>query len=132
MQITGSNKPVGVEDSAFLTSKDFSEALGQVTWLMTMSADHKQLPISVIDERILPAIVLKQFKVLTKGKMPIAFLAWATVSDEVQKKFEAGREALELKDWRSGDNLMVVECISPFGSAEVIKSGFIEKFNKSA
>ena len=67
---------------------------------------------------------MQQFKLYSKGKQPIAFLAWATVSDEVKERFDAGNMALELKDWRSGSNLIVVDCISPFADPDQIVEQF--------
>jgi len=62
-------------------------------------------------------IFLQQFKVYLKDKQPVAFLTWAMASDEVKARVEAGETTLELKDWRSGTNKVVVECVSPFGAA---------------
>ena len=120
-----SERPLGVKGSAALDPNDFGKFLGLVTWLMSMSKDHKDLPIGSIDQRVLPAIVLKQFKLITKGKMPVAFVAWAMVSDEVKAQLEKGSGELDLKQWRSGKNLVVVECISPFAPAETVKSKFL-------
>lgn len=115
----------------FLPSpEEFSGVLGQVVWLMSLSKEHKQLPISSIDSKVLPSIVFKQFKLLTKNKRPVAFIAWARVSDEVLERFDRDG-TLEFGEWQSGTNLVVVECIVPFGSAKVLKDEFIEKFKFS-
>jgi len=108
----------------FLDSPTFASTLGQAVFLMTVSKRHRDLKISVIEEIVSTAIFLQQFKLYSKGKQPIAFLAWATVSDEVKERFDAGNVALELKDWRSGSNLIVVDCISPFTSEKEIKKQF--------
>ena len=53
----------------------------------------------------------------------MAFLTWATVSDAAKAKVEAG-ELLDLADWTSGDNLVVVDVVSPFNPAEVFEKRF--------
>lgn len=126
-----SGRPLGVKGSAALDPNDFGMFLGLATWLMSMSTDHKHLPIGSIDRRVLPAIILKQFKLIMKDRMPVAFIAWATVSDEVKAQLEDGSDGLDLKLWRSGKNIVIIECVSPFAPAETVKSKFLEEL-KSA
>lgn len=105
----------------------FGSVMGQAVWLMTMSADHKHLPISTIEELVSPAILFKQFRLFSKGKQPVAFLIWASVSDEVKARLEGGGDLEDIKDWRSGENIVVIDCISPLAPKQV----FIEKFMAS-
>jgi hemolysin-activating ACP:hemolysin acyltransferase len=126
-----SGRPLGVKGSAALDPNDFGMFLGLATWLMSMSKEHKDLPIGTIDRRVLPAIILKQFKLIMKDKMPVAFIAWATVSDEVEAQLEVGSDGLDLKLWRSGKNIVIIECVSPFAPTETVKSKFLEEM-KSA
>lgn len=117
--------PVGVRGAMPVNPEEFARFLGLASWLMTMSKDHKDLAISELDTRILPAILLKQFRLIMKGKTPIAFLTWAMVSDDVLKRFKKSNQALDIRDWRSGKNLLIVDCVSPFGPGEKIKSEFL-------
>ncbi|WP_236737931.1 toxin-activating lysine-acyltransferase [Palleronia salina] len=70
-------------------------------------------------------ILLRRFERSSRGEQPVAFLAWATVSDAVKAKLEVG-ETLELADWTSGDNLVVADVVSPFNPAEVFEKRFLE------
>lgn len=115
-------------DAKTLDAQTFASTLGQAVWLMTMSKDHKDLTIRTVEERVAPALLLRQFKLYSKGKQPVAFLIWASVSDEVKARLEAGDKSLEMTDWRSGPNIVVVDCISPFNPPET----FIEKFMADA
>jgi hemolysin-activating ACP:hemolysin acyltransferase len=126
-------RPLGVGGSKPLPPDEFGLILGLASWLMTMSKDHRDLPIATLDKRILPAILLKQFKLIRKDKMPVAFISWATVSDEVKARLE-GDEAYapEVTDWRSGRNLVIVECVSPFSPAAEVKQHFINGMIKTA
>lgn len=126
-------RPVGVGESKPLPPDEFGLILGLASWLMTMSKDHRERPISVLDKRILPAILLKQFKLIRKDKMPVAFISWATVSDEVKARLESDETyAPEITEWRSGRNLVIVECVSPFTPAADVKQHFINGIIKSA
>ena len=124
-------RPLGVGGAETLELAEFASALGMATWLMTMSPKHKGLPIEAIDRRVLPAIVLKQFKIVRKGNTPVAFLAWATVSEEARARLEAGTP-LELGEWRSGPHLVVVECVSPFAPAAEVEARFLQTVSESA
>ena len=107
-----------------LSSEAFAQTLGQVTWLMTMSKAHKHLPVSTIETLVSAPLVLRQVRVFSKGKQPVGALVWAYASDEVAARVEAGDTALSLPDWRSGETVLVVDCIAPFGGRE----DFIERF----
>lgn len=109
-------------------AQTFGSVMGQAVWLMTMSKAHRDLPIHTVETLISPAILLKQFRLFSKGKQPVAFLVWASVSDEVKERIESGDKTLELSDWRSGSNIVVVDCISPLHPAET----FVEKFMNDA
>lgn len=98
----------------------FASALGQAVWLMSLSKAHRNLAISRIEEVVTPAIFLQQFKIYFKDKKPIAFISWAAVSDEVKARFDAGDAQLAVDEWRSGENIVVVECVSPFADVEEI------------
>lgn len=97
---------------------------------MTMSKDHRSLPISDIEAIVTAPILLSQFKLYSKGKQPVAFLSWATVSDEIKARIESGDKKLDLKDWRSGSNLVVVDCVSPFNPREVFADRFVSGFKE--
>ncbi len=125
-----SGKPVGVDGSKALNPDEFGTYLGLVSWLATMSKEHRELPISHIDRKILPAILFKQFKIIRKEKMPVAFLAWATVSDEVKARLGDPEAQLELAEWRSGPHVLIVECIAPFGGADTVKQTFLDGLKK--
>ncbi|WP_299867607.1 toxin-activating lysine-acyltransferase [uncultured Roseobacter sp.] len=104
----------------------FGSAMGQIVWLMTMSNAHRELPIREIEHRVSTPILLKQFKLYSKANQPVAYLAWALVTDEVKARFDAGERSLELSDWRAGPNLIVVDCVSPFAPHETIEAQFVE------
>jgi len=104
----------------------FGGALGQAVWLMTMSAEHKEKSIKSLETNVLPAILFQQFKLYSKGSQPVAFLTWAKVSGEIKKRLEAGNKAMELTDWRSGNHVMIVDCVSPFNPKEVFEKTFLD------
>lgn len=113
--------------SQFPDASTFASALGQATWLMTISKEHRDLPVSVIEVRVTPAVLLQQFKLYMKNKQPIAFIAWALVSDTIKESLLSGTYVLQPADWRSGNNIVIVECISPFTLRSEIEKQFWDR-----
>ncbi|AWZ21218.1 hypothetical protein RTM1035_20601 [Roseovarius sp. TM1035] len=91
---------------------------------MTINKRYRDRPIREIEALVATPILLRQFKIYSKGKSPVAFLSWASVSDAVKAKAEAGAP-LALEDWRSGASLVVVDMVSPFAEAEGVRERFL-------
>jgi hemolysin-activating ACP:hemolysin acyltransferase len=124
------DKPIGVGGSEALNPAGFAHFLGLASWLMSMSNDHRDLPMSVLEQRVLPGILLKQFKLIEKGKAPVAFISWAKVSDEVKQRMLEPEAVLHVSEWRSGNNVIIIECVSPFTPADKLKSDLLSRLNQ--
>ena len=111
----------------FPDASTFASALGQAVWLMSISKEHRDLPLSAIETRVTPAVLLQQFKLYMKGKQPVAFIAWAAVSDTIKESLLSGSYVLQPADWRSGSNIVIVECISPFTLQSEIEKQFWDR-----
>lgn len=118
-----------------------AEALGQIVWLFTQSATHRELPFRVLEATVLPALAVGQARVFRFGKtdafdasspedfaqigttkqgleeLPLGFALWAFLSEAAERKLEAG-QALADGDWNSGDRAWLVELVSPFANEE--------------
>ena len=112
-----------------LDANTFASTMGQAVWLMTLSLPHREIPIREIERLIAPALLLKQFRLYSKGKQPVAFLTWATVSYPLKEQLEAGGTLHDLKDWRSGPNVVVLDCISPFQPPETFRKKFLDSLS---
>lgn len=119
----------GVKDSgkhtAVPSSDEFTKTLGQVTWLLTMSKEHQSNPISSIEADIIAPLMMRQVRVYTKGKQPLAVVVWAYASDEIVARLDSGETKMELGDWRSGGNIKIVHCISPLLDPELFAKKFL-------
>ncbi|GAW35401.1 cyclolysin-activating lysine-acyltransferase CyaC [Roseovarius sp. A-2] len=111
-----------------LDPQTFGSTMGNAVWLMTMDKRYRDRPIREIEALVATPILLRSFKLYSKDKQPVAFLTWASVSDVVKAKVEAG-EPLALEDWRSGENLVVVDVVSPFAEAEGVRDRFLDGAN---
>lgn len=93
---------------------------------MTMTKQHRDLPIKEIEARLALPILLRQFRLYAKANQPVAFLTWASVSDDVKGRLDKGNLVMGEKDWRSGKNMVVVDVVSPFNPKEVFETRFWE------
>lgn len=67
---------------------------------------------------LMTPILLQQFRLFYTSDRPVGVVLWAQVNDEVAKNIADGATRIRPQDWRSGENLWVVEVIAPFESAD--------------
>lgn len=102
--------------------------IGAVSLLAMKSQSHKYLFLSDYEWLIMPAISTKQF-VLFRGQQnePVAFISWACVSNQVEKRMTEITSKLQPADWKSGENIYIMDIISPFGPAKALLKQLYEK-----
>jgi hemolysin-activating ACP:hemolysin acyltransferase len=104
--------------------------LGQVTWLLSLSPQHRYMFLADFEWRIRPAIVLRQCRLFhSKGRV-VAFVSWAYVSDEVAGRLQLMPGRLAPQEWRGGNKFMLVDVVAPFGGAEQLVQAVIKQHGK--
>jgi cytolysin-activating lysine-acyltransferase len=96
--------------------------LGAVSWLMMQqSATHHTL-LSELEWRVMPALVLDQAKLFMRDNAPVAYVSWARLSNDVAQRYQQAPHHLSASDWKSGEQVWLVDLCSPFwGVQEVMK-----------
>jgi cytolysin-activating lysine-acyltransferase len=118
-----------------------AEALGQITWLLSQSAQHRELKIKDLEWSFMPPILLEQFRVFRFGplpglegvdlralapvgltqqaleQLPLGVAIWAKLSQAAEAKLERG-ERLGTEEWKSGERVWLIELISPFATPQ--------------
>ena len=87
--------------------------LGEIVILLGQSPAHRHVFVSDLDWLVGPAMALGQFRVIYSKRGPIAFVLWASVSEEVEREFLHGRIRLRPDEWKSGDRLWLIELVAP-------------------
>jgi cytolysin-activating lysine-acyltransferase len=95
--------------------KTVSQLLGEIAWLMTQSPRHKALSLGDLEWLVMPAILLKQFRMFYKGAQPVGVALWALADATVAKRIDAGDNRLTAVEWKSGTHMRIVDIIAPFG-----------------
>lgn len=111
-----SNKPNSATQNSVPDFISMESCIGAVSMLAAKSTNHKHLFFSDLEWRFLPPIMLKQFKVFRSEKnIPMAFVSYARISEEIEKRILSGDLRLAPKDWNSGDRLWIIDVIDPLG-----------------
>jgi cytolysin-activating lysine-acyltransferase len=124
----GGGKPGLARDAAGSIFKDLppagaartvSAVLGEVVWLLTQSAQHKQaFFLGDLEWMVMPPIILQQFRMFYAKDRPLGVVLWAFVNDEVEARLLSGSARMRPQDWKCGDKLWIVEVVAPFGGTD--------------
>lgn len=96
--------------------------IGPIAWLMMQQGPTRHAFIADIEWRILPALLLDQAKLYLKDEVPLGFVSWAKLSDDVAARYKRVPHQLAPADWKSGEQLWIIDLVAPFGNArEILK-----------
>ena len=112
---TATTQPPATQSQTGPPPKTVAQVLGEITWLMTQSPRHKAIPLGDLEWLVMPAILLRQFRIFYKGEQPVGVVLWALVDDLVAKRIDGGDKRLAAVEWKSGANLRIVDIVAPFG-----------------
>jgi cytolysin-activating lysine-acyltransferase len=96
-------------------SKTVAQVLGEIAWLMTQSPRHKAIALGDLEWLLMPAILLRQFRIFYHGEQPVGVALWALADDLVARRIDAGDNRLAAVEWKSGSNLRIIDVVAPFG-----------------
>src|SRR4051812_11769171 len=57
--------------------KPVAQVLGGIAWLMRQSPRHKALTLGDLEWLVMPAILLRQFRIFYQGDRPVGVALWA-------------------------------------------------------
>lgn len=109
--------------------KTVAAVLGEIVWLMGQSAEHKQATIADLEWMVMPAILLRQFRLFYKDGRPVAAVLYALASEPMAERLREGVAPLEPDHWRSGEKIVVVRTIAPFGGGKQLAAEVTETLN---
>lgn len=96
-------------------AKTVAQVLGEIAWLMTQSPRHKAMSLGDLEWLVMPAILLRQFRIFYQGDRPVGVALWALADELVAKRIDAGDTRLTAVEWKSGAAMRIVEIVAPFG-----------------
>src|SRR4051794_14186740 len=96
-------------EGAALPSKTVAQVLGEIAWLMTQSPRHRAIALGDLEWLVMPALLLRQFRIFYKGERPVGLALWALADDLVAKRIDAGGTRLAAADWKSGSHMRIID-----------------------
>jgi cytolysin-activating lysine-acyltransferase len=102
--------------------KTVAQVLGEIAWLMTQSPRHKAVPLGDLEWLLMPAILLRQFRIFYSGEQPVGVALWALADDLVAKRIDAGDTRLAAVEWKSGSNMRIIDIVAPLGGEAEMRS----------
>ncbi len=97
-----------------------AQLFGEIAWLYTQSPLHKDWAVKSLEQWILPAILTRQCRLYKRDGKPIAYVSWAYLSEEAEKRYVRASRDLHPKDWKSGERGWLIDVIAPFGDAKEV------------
>ena len=123
--VSQNQQPDQTEQSA-PPPKTISNILGEITWLMTRSMNHRYFFISDLEWMILQPVSLGQFRMFQGEKFPVGAAFWAFVNEEIEERLRKGITKMTPADWKSGESLWLIDLIAPFGNVEKMLADLTE------
>ena len=94
--------------------------LGPITWLMMQQSATRYTLLSELEWRVMPALVLNQAKIYMREDAPIAYVSWAKMSEQTAARYKNPPHQLMAADWKSGDQIWIIDLITPFGGGQEV------------
>jgi cytolysin-activating lysine-acyltransferase len=95
-------------------------ALGAVAWLMMQQSNTKHIFLNDLEWRVMPALALDQAKLYMRDSFPVAYVSWAKLNEACAARYKQTPHHLAPADWKSGDQVWLVDVITPFGGAKEV------------
>lgn len=93
--------------------------LGEIVWLMIQSKRHRySLFLADLEWLVMPPIMEKQFRIFHQDGKPVGVALWAFVSKETDERLAQGASRLKVDEWKSGNEIWLMDIIAPFGQAD--------------
>src|SRR3989442_14455807 len=105
---------------AATTRPDQASLLGQVAWLMMQSPVHRHLFLADLEYRVAPPLLLQQFRLHRRDNVPLSFVSWPLLTEEVEKRFQTGAWRRQHDDLRYRDRFLLDDLGAPHGGLEVV------------
>lgn len=99
-----------------------SHVFGEITWLLSQSEAHRNIPVGDLGWLVMPPILKRQYHLFRTGMRPVGVALWAEFDTATEEKvlgmISGDAIRLEDADWSSGNRLWLIELLAPFTTSE--------------
>jgi cytolysin-activating lysine-acyltransferase len=93
----------------------FSQIIGDIIFIMMKAPYYKHLFLNDLEWLVLPAVKLRQMRIFRDENMPLGYISWANISEEVENRLLEGIYRIKPNDWNSGDRVWIIDNINLTG-----------------
>lgn len=97
------------------TPGDVKTGLYLAVALATASERHRDMTVMDIERCFFPPVAHGQCLVAIENDMPVGFMSWAFLSEDIATGFANRTRILQADEWASGDQVWIIDLIAPFG-----------------
>jgi cytolysin-activating lysine-acyltransferase len=111
------------ETEAIIMAKDINDKstlIGRVITLMLDSSIYLNDTLAEVRQMLTAPIFTDQAMIMVNDGKVTGYCSWAFLSDEAEKKYIADSNSLEITDWKSGDNIWLIDVITPFDNGTAL------------
>jgi cytolysin-activating lysine-acyltransferase len=111
------------ETEAIIMAKDVSDKMTLVGRVITLMLDSEIYLVDTlfdVKKNIVAPVFTDQAMIIVQDGKVTGYCSWAFLSDEVEKKYIADSNSLEVLDWKSGDNFWLIDVITPFNNGTAL------------
>ena len=107
---------------------EMDTVMGAVSSLASKAPSHKHLFLSDLEWLCLPPVSLRQFKLFRQkdSHIPMAYISWAKITPEIEKRLLSGTVKLAPREWNSGEKIFIIDVLSPFSPAHHFLNQILE------
>jgi cytolysin-activating lysine-acyltransferase len=100
-----------------------SQIMGDILFLMMKAPFYKHLFLNDFEWLVFPAVELKQMRIFRNEKMPLCYISWASINEDIESRLLNGVYKLRPMDWNSGDKIFIIDNINLTGqNTQFLKS----------
>jgi hemolysin-activating ACP:hemolysin acyltransferase len=115
-----------------IQAKELENPVYEALKLFNMSEIHRYWSVADLDRLLIPPLEIDQCIFASRNNSIIGFCTWGLFSNRVSNGFANRSHLLQREDWKSGDNLWIVDLISPYGDvrlfAQLLYVHFLELY----
>ena len=94
--------------------------LEKIFYIMSQCERFKDMRLSGIQRIILPPLRLGQYRIYSDKEVPMGYVSWALLSDELSEGYKNNTYKIQAQDWNSGNNFWLMNVLCPKGGGSVV------------
>lgn len=112
-----------IKVSPLYPNDDILRVFGEIAFLSFYSDLYGEWSARSIAKSFEPPVYLKQFTVYRAKNVPRGIVTWAMLDKKTEKKHILGKGLDEFDEWRSGNQLWIMDIMAPWGhGGEIIEN----------